>query len=201
MLSVADDYDITREEENTLLEVEDMNIDNNNTSRTSVRQKIVFDLNDDKCDNEDNDSNDRVYGIRHKFTNERLNHQDNRSKQTLIPDSLDSVLVSNKGFNNRINYNNNNKGRNRRRFRRRLDSSHEQKSRINRFNDLREVIKNNGRNNRQFNNELNLNNLLTNNSIQSLDLAQNNLLNLVLINIYFCYYLHIYRFFNFLNFV
>ncbi len=187
MLSVADDYDITREEENTLLEVEDMNIDNNNTSRTSVRQKIVFDLNDDKCDNEDNDSNDRVYGIRHKFTNERLDHSDNRSKQTLIPDSLDSVLVSNKGFNNRNNYNNNNKRTNRRRFRRRLDSTQEPKSRMNRFNDLREVIRNNGRNNRQFNNELNLNNLLTNNSIQSLDLAQNNLLNLVLINIYYYY--------------
>jgi hypothetical protein len=190
MLSVADDYDITREEENTLLEVEDMNIDNNNTSHTSVRQKIVFDLNDDKCDNEDNDSNDRVYGIRHKFTNERLDHSDNRSKQTLIPDSLDSVLVSNKGFDNRNKYNNN-KGRNRRRFKRRLDSTQEPKSRMNRFNDLREVIRNNGRNNRQFNNELNLNNLLTNNSIQSLDLAQNNLLNLVLINIYYYYYIFI----------
>lgn len=183
MLSVADDYDITREEEITLLEVEDMNIDNNNTSRTSVRQKIVFDLNDDNCDNDDNDSNHRVYGIRHKFTNERLNHSDNRSKQTLIPDSLDSVLVSNQRFSNR----NSNKARNRRRFRRRLDSSQEPKSQINRFNDLREVIENNGRNNRQFNNELNLNN-----SIQSLDLAQNNLLNLVLINIYFYYYIFIY---------
>ena len=167
MQSVGDEYDITHEEENSLLQVsEDMNIDENR-SHVSVRQKIVFDLNHTNSDdNEDNDSNDKRY----RFKSERQTNGDKiclSSKRTQIPDSLDSVITRNE-FNRRSGKRN--------RSRKQTNTMN------NGINDLREVIgfhnrigvNTNNANNRSLSNRLNLSNC-------GLDLTQiNTLITLVL---------------------
>lgn len=86
LLSVGQDFDITREEENSLLESDDMVIDS--PVKTLNRKPIVFDLNGSTADDDNEDQE-----IREKFRNERkaISFKLNEPKVREIPDSLESI--------------------------------------------------------------------------------------------------------------